>query len=57
MVDLSTTVRMQQLNFTSDASANPILGFGATFNTKWIFAQWEPGYIDEAAKEPSIAYL
>ena len=39
----------------SDASKNVSLGFGATFQDKWLFGQWEPGYIQQ--NNPSIEYL
>ena len=55
MVDLSTTILATQLNFYSDASANPRLGFGAVFADHWLFNQWEPGYISNG--KPSIEYL
>ena len=55
MIDLSTMVTSKELNFFSDASANPLLGYGAVFNSEWLFNQWEPGYIDN--HNPSIEYL
>ena len=55
MIDLSKTVNTQQLRFTSDASANAEYGIGATFENRWLFGQWEPGYIKN--NEPSIEYL
>ena len=55
MVDLNKTVSAETLNFYSDTSANSKLGFGTIFNNQWIFAQWEPGYINEY--QPSIEYL
>ena len=46
----------EQLRFYSDASANPELGFGATFDNKyWLYGQWEKGYIHDM--KPSIEYL
>ena len=56
-MDLSTHIIAEQLNFTSDASAAKNLVFGATFGNRWFAQQWEPGYIDEAEHQPSIAYL
>ena len=55
MVDLNETILATQLNFYSDASANEALGFGAVFNTEWLFGQWEPNYIRQF--QPSIDYL
>ena len=57
MVDLETTITADHLCFYSDASASPTLGFGAVFNNKWLFAQWEVGYINQKTNTPSIEYL
>ena len=43
------------LNFTSDASKNKHLGWGATFGSRWMFAQWPEGFIQEC--DPSIEHL
>ena len=51
MLDFSQLTNSEQLNFYSDATANPLLGYG----TVWIFNQWEPGYIE--TYKPSIEYL
>ena len=42
------------LHFTSDASLNEHLGFGARFNKEWCFSQWPKGFIKN--KRPSIEY-
>ena len=55
MVDLSTVVSADQISFYSDASAAPGLGFGCVFDRRWIFAQWEHGFIERF--KPSIAFL
>ena len=55
MIDVNHSTFVHQINFASDASANSTLGFGAIFKEKWIFSQWEKGYI--ASKRPSIEYL
>ena len=55
MVDLNKFTTSKQLCFMSDASANPIFGIGAVFNHRWLFGQWEAGYIKTF--EPSIEYL
>ena len=55
MVDLNKISSVKQLCFYSDASACEVLGFGAIFNKKWIFGQWEPNFIKE--NKPSIEYL
>ena len=55
MVDLNKISSVRQLCFYSDASACESLGFGAIFNKKWIFGQWEPNFIKE--NKPSIEYL
>ena len=45
----------ETLFFYSDASANPLLGFGAIFGEFWCYKQWEPNFI--AAENPSIEFL
>ena len=55
MVDLENVIYVQDLRFTTDASAKTTLGMGATFNDNWLFAKWEEGYIDKY--QPSIEYL
>ena len=55
MIDLQLTYSAEVLNFYSDASANPRLGFGAIFENRWIWAQWEEFFVSKA--KPSIEYL
>ena len=45
----------RELSFYSDALRNPVLGFGAIFNTEWTYHQWEKNYIED--KQPSIQYI
>ena len=54
-VDLKSFQTSETLNFYSDATRNPLLGFRAFFNGKWLFGQWEPGYIEQ--HQPSIEYV
>ena len=54
-VDLNVFETSETLNFYTDSSANSRLGFGCIFNNRWMFEQWEPGYIDN--HNPSIEYL
>ena len=56
MIDLYSSKDAKQLNFFSDASAGPELGFRAYYNGKWLAKQWEPGYIKQK-DGPSIEYL
>ena len=44
-----------ELFFYSDASKNPLLGFGCIFNRSWLFGQWEAGFVEQL--DPSIGYL
>ena len=53
MMDLAEVAKI--LNFHSDASAKETFGMEAIFNEKWLFAQWEPGFIK--TNKPSIKYL
>ena len=55
MVDLFKLQSADELNFTSDASAQADLGMGVTFNNFWLFAQWEKDFIRDNG--PSIEYL
>ena len=55
-IDLSAPcISALNLNFTSDASANGELGFGAMFDQQWTFSQWEPGFVKKY--NPSIEFL
>ena len=56
MIDLeSKSISARQLKFYSDASASKILGFGAVFNSHWLFGKWPNNFIED--NEPSIEYL
>ena len=55
MVDSEVVLHAENIGFASDASANRNLGIGATFGNKWLFSQWETGYIDKY--NPRIEYL
>ena len=54
-VDLDMNILAPDMNFSSDASANGDLGFGAVFENDWLFGQWEENYIK--MNNPSIEYL
>ena len=54
-IDMGFTTDAQSLNFFSDASAAKSLGMGAIFGNNWLFAKWEPGFIEKC--EPSIGFL
>ena len=43
------------LDFFSDASLNPDLGFGAVFNDRWMAHTWPAGFVN--TYDPSIEYL
>ena len=55
MVDVNKLITSDELAFYSDASANERLGMGAVYGSRWMFVQWEPGYIK--CFRPSIEYL
>ena len=55
MVDLNRFQTSVNLQFSSDASANPNLGMGAVFQHRWLFTKWEEGFIRKY--DPSIEYL
>ena len=54
-VDLNVFQSSLTLNFYTDSSANGELGFGCIFGKRWMFAQWEPGFVEK--NKPSIEYL
>ena len=54
-IDMSDVKDAKALNFFSDASAAKTLGMGAIFGDNWLFAKWEPGFID--TYKPSIGFL
>ena len=45
-VDLEDVIQADELFFFTDSSANPNLGMGAVFNHKWLFGQWEEGFVE-----------
>ena len=57
MIDLAAEpVSAVELQYFSDASANPELGFGCVIGNKsWIWGKWESGFIHKY--QPSIEYL
>ena len=55
MIDFKESVDASSLNFYSDASASASLGFGAVYENRWIFGQWQANFINE--QNPSIEYL
>ena len=55
MLDIEQLETAQELEFYSDASANPSLGYWAVYQNHWIFNRWELDYIQ--GFNPSIEYL
>ena len=43
--DFSREVKVNALDFYSDASKNPLLGFRAYYQTKWLYRQWDSEFI------------
>ena len=54
-LDLHGLEFADSLDFHTDAVKGKLLGFGAVYEDRWIFGQWEPGYIEKF--DPSIEYL
>ena len=54
-IDFNKVLTATEICFASDSSRNPNLGFGCVFGTRWLYRQWEPGFIE--TYQPSIAYL
>ena len=56
MIDYDTKVNTADtLFFYSDASKNANLDFGAVFENRWIYGQWETGFVK--THDPSIEFL
>ena len=54
-VDLSLSLKADEIMFYSDASTGESNGIGCVFNTRWCFDYWELGFIKK--NQPSIEYL
>ena len=54
-IDLGMELDAVKLDLYTDSSANPRLGFGGVFSSRWFFGQWQPGFIRK--NKPSIQYL
>ena len=54
-MDFSKVLVAEDLDFYSDASKNPNLGFGAKFGPSYLFAKWDKQFILDC--DPSITYL
>ena len=54
-MDFSNLIYATELNFYSDASRNPILGFGARFGRAYMYSQWDYDFMMK--NNPSITYL
>ena len=46
-LDFTSKLTAEVLDMYSDASLNPELGMGATYNNRWIYAQWEEGFVQQ----------
>ena len=54
-IDYSETRIATKLNYNSDASANPNLGFGVIFGKEWVASSWNKEFV--LRNKPSIEYL
>ena len=54
-MDFTKLWSASEIDFFSDASKNPKLGFGAKCGQEWLFSAWNEQFILQ--KDPSIAYL
>ena len=54
-IDLDNTITSTEVNFYTDASANPELGCGGISGTNWYIYQWDEDFIKQ--HKPSINYL
>ena len=55
MVDVDAFASSQEIYFYSDTSKAKTLGFGAIFETNWLFGKWEDNFISKY--DPSIEFL
>ena len=54
-LDLSKELISTEIDMSSDASRNSLLGMGATCQSSWCYQQWERHFIEKF--KPSIEYL
>ena len=54
-IDFNKSISATDLDFYTDASANPNLGCGGIFGTEWFILQWNEKFIKNY--KPSINYL
>ena len=54
-VDFDISVNSEEVDFYTDASANPKLGCGGVSNESWYIMQWDEDFIESS--KPSINYL
>ena len=54
-MDFTKMLMASEIDFYSDASKNPKLGFGAKCDKAWLFRQWDFEFMKK--HDPSIAYL
>ena len=54
-IDLDNQARSLEVDFYTDASANPELGCGGVSGSDWFLTQWEENFIKK--EKPSINYL
>ena len=53
--DFSTEWNSKDLNFYTDASKNPFLGFGGKYDSHWFYSRWNSKFVID--KDPSIEFL
>ena len=54
-IDFEDTLQAEQICMFSDASRNPLLGFGCICENSWTYAQWPKIFVEQF--EPSIEFL
>ena len=54
-MDFSEILVANEINFYTDSSKNPELGFGGMFGESYMYAKWNKNFIIE--NDPSITYL
>ena len=55
MIDINMVTSSIDISFFTDASANPLFGYGCIYESRWTYGQWEENFIKE--DKPSIEFL
>ena len=54
-LDISKTWQADEIDFYTDASKNPLLGFGRKCENEWMYQNWDSNFL--VKNDPSIEFL